>query len=404
MDSDSVESEESEDQEAQDIRIKPPSTPEINPEVYQEVVPLLEHGFLMLSADMNGVPFVFKSLNHHEYERVRLLSGFLPNSPTVPPRFWDLFLAYMVLFVDGQNILLDRNRHLAALADTFKELPNSAKTKLIRQLSELNRKTAQAIRLVEAYATESYSRWRWAQVQGLDLSSPALTGIEGTERLGLSYAQLTWRALNYYEDLKTQQEANWENSKFIGGCFAGKGIQKIYDQDARRRKREKEEMWTRKDQLIRNVLFNEPLEQNKRYGGAQVIIVASTVEELADQVEKSLRGEKDWHDKIVDEYESKIRQGVKNRESQLQELVASRHDSRSVEGETQLQGLTPQQVLALLEDQKQRLLAAQQQPVSGLTDETTRQNLMKWGYLKPETPPSNSLQPPPHTGKSRRRG
>lgn len=368
------------------IRIQAPREPEVNPDVYQNTVELISRGFLMVPVDIGDVPFVFKSLNHHEFERVRLLSGFLSDTSTVPARFWDLFLAYMVLFVDGENILTDRSRWIPRLVDTFRDLPIKAKSSLVRQLSDLNRKSAQAAILVEPYATETYSRWRWAQVQGLDLSSPSLTGIEGTEKVGLSYAQLAWRAINYFEDLRHRQDVDWENAKFIGGCFAGKGIQKIYNQDRDRHQKERQARWNRKDQLLRHVVYGDPLESDKKYGGAQVVIVASTVEELAEQVEKSLRGEKDWHDEIVQEYEDNIRRGVRKKQEQLTELVEARDvemGGKDTTGTTQFAGLSRQQVEAMIQKQRKKEAEARASSVAPLANEEMVGKLDKWGFMEP---------------------
>lgn len=371
----------SEAETSEDIRIPAPREPEVNPEVYNDVVDLLGRGFLTVSADVGDTMFVFKSLNHHELNMVRLLSGFSDKSAVIPPRFWDIFLAHMVLFVDGLNVLADRGRNLPKLAGVFRDIPHSARKRLIRQLSDLNRKATQATMLVEAYATESYSRWRWAQLQGLDLSSPAVTGLEGTDKLGLTYAQLTWRAINYYEDIRFRQESEWENAKFVGGCFAGKGIQKVYNRDNDRKQKEREDRWNRKDQLLRHVLFGDSLEPDKKYGGAQVVVVANTVEELAEQVEKSLRGEKDWHDKVVQEYEESLREGTRKRDEQLRDLVESRNAQmadKSVAGGTSLVGLTPGQVEERIQEQRRREIeAAEQYPL--VLDEKTATALEKWG-------------------------
>ena len=366
------------------IDIRAPKEPEVNPDVYADVTAIVSRGFLTVTADLGPTTFVFKSLNHHEFDMVRLLSGFSSNTRSLPPRFWDLFLAHMVLFVDGQNVLLERSRHLAKLAGMFRDLPNAARQRLIRQLSELNRKASQATLLVEAYATESYSRWRWAQVHGLDLSAPAATGYDGTDKLGLSYAQLTWRAVNYYEDMRARQDAEWENAKFIGGCFAGKGIQKVYNRDNDRRQKERQERWNRKDQLLRHVLFGDPMEADKRYGGAQVVMVASTVEELAAQVEQSLKGEKDWHDQVIQEYEEGIRTGNRQRQEQLADLVETHKGEmgdQQLTGTTKLAGLTTKEVEEIIRQQRRReaeaLMAQEEKPP--LLDEKMSNVMDRWG-------------------------
>jgi len=393
-----------------EVKITPPKAPEVNPEVYENTVALIQRGFLTAFAELNGIPFVFKSLNHHEFDLIRLMTGLSPSSQTVPPRFWDVFLAHMVLFVDGHNVLAERSRHLSEIANTFREIPNLARIRLIRQLSELNRKASQATLLVEAYASESYSRWRWAQVYGMDLTSPAATGIAGTESLGLSYAQLSWRAINHYEDLRDQNEAEWENAKFVSGSMAGKGIQKVYNRDNERRRKEREERWNKKDQLIRHVLFGEPVESDKRYGGAQVVVVANTVEELADQVEKSLRGEKDWHDNVVQEYEDRIRDGVRAKSQHIQTLAQSHKEAmgdKPMVGNTSLSGLTPGQVNRLIQEQRRREWERYERGESAqLLDENVNTSLSKWGLLDGSLPTTDQptdnafpLQPGRNAGK-----
>src|ERR1700743_2516469 len=77
------------------IKIPPPKDPEVNPEVYKDVIPLLMRGFLTQPAEIGDVPFLFKSLNHHEMEMVRLMGGYREDRPA-SNRFWDTFLAYGV--------------------------------------------------------------------------------------------------------------------------------------------------------------------------------------------------------------------------------------------------------------------------------------------------------------------
>lgn len=327
--------------------------PEVNPEVYRDVTPMLFRGFLTVPATINDVHFVFKSLNQHEFELIRL-SGWEGS-----PAFWDYFLAYAVLLVDGKNVIRDRDAWLDRLALTFHEMPRGARQKVIRYLSELNRRASDATILAEAYVMESASRFRWGQVQGLDLTQPAVTGIAGTELLGLNWAQLVWRALNYYEDMTLQTEREWEHAKFVGSCFAGKGVQKIYNQDNERRRKEHDERIARRERILRHVFEGTPLSQEQDARG-RVMVHAKTVEELADQLEKSLRGEQDFHDRVISEWEAKQRQQLEDRRQHLHELVERNEaifEGRSILGGTTIEGLTREEVEARA--QRRRQLQAQ---------------------------------------------
>lgn len=339
----------------EDIRIPAPKEPEVNPQVYKDVERLLFRGFLTLSGDVNGVPFLFKSLSHHEFETVQWISG----SDLNDERYYTTFLAFGVFMVDGQNILVERDKWLPKIIDMFKGLPVAARTKIVRYLGEVNRRASNAVTLTEAYQMENYSRFRWAQLRGIDMMSTAVSGIPGTNNLGMNFGQLVWRALNYYEDLKEDAEREWDHAKFIGGCFVGgKEIRKIHNQDQERRRKEKEEKIERKDKLIRQVVLGEDPEKESKAG--PVKIVARTVEELASQLEKDLRGEKDWHDEIVAREENRIRASIRERQVKLQQLVQSREaeSNHRLSSSTEMAGLSREEVQQRI--LRQRQLQAQQ--------------------------------------------
>lgn len=341
-----------EETDPQDIRIEAPREPEVKPEVWKDVESMIYRGFITLSGDINGVEFLFKSLNHHEFEFVQWLAN---GGSTSTDRFYNTFLAYGVFMIDGQNILPTRTQWISELVKLFSELPQSAKTKLVRYLSEVNRRATNAVTITEAYVMEQSSRFRWAQLQGLDLMSPTCTGVPGTEVLGLNYAQLVWRALNVFEDIRDTAEREWDNAKFIGSCFAGKEIQKIYNQDKDRRRKEKEQRVERRDKLLRQVLLGERPDGPEQ--GRQIKIVARTVEELAKQLESDLRGEKDWHDLVVEAEERRMHDQIRQRREKINDMVRERarvDGGREVSAQTLIaEGLTPQEVQQRITRRKQ---------------------------------------------------
>lgn len=336
----------SEEVDPDQIRIPAPKDPEVNPAIYRDVESLLFRGFLVLQAEINGVIFTFKSMNHHEFEYIQWISG---SGATMTgrsmERYYSLFISYGVFTINGQNILPERDRWASEVEKVFSGLPVNARSKIIRFLSELNRRASDAITLTEAYQMERASRFKWAQLRGLNLMSPDCTGIEGSDKLGMNFGQLVWRALNHYEDLSETAEREWDNAKFIGSCFAGKEVRKLYNQDKDRRNKEKEERLKRKDQIIRQVVLRERPEQAGQ-NGRYVMSVARSVEELASQLEKDLRGEKDWHDEVVAREEERIRSQIRERQQKLQELVENReaNEGRELSGSTQMLGLSAREV------------------------------------------------------------
>lgn len=352
------------------IRIDAPKDPEVNPEVYRDVERLLFKGFLTLPGEINDVPFVFKSLNHNEFDNLQWVTGGMESRDRRSlERYYSTFLAHGVFMIDGQNILLEQAKWIPKLVETFEALPMSAKSKIIRYLSQVNRKATNAITLTEAYQMEVSSRFRWAQLKGLDLMSSGCTGVQGTESLGMNFAQLVWRALNSYEDTRDQAEREWDYAKFIGGCFVGgKEIRKVHNQDQERRKKEKENRLERKDKILRQILLGEDPEDEKK--GRTVKIVARTVEELASQLERDLRGEKDWHDEVVTREEARIRATIQERQQKIHQVSKDRERDPMRSATTELAGLSREEV-------QQRILRRRQLEAQGVAGKMVYPEMME---------------------------
>jgi hypothetical protein len=369
------------------LKIEIPKEPEVDPRVYRDVTSLLYRGFIHISVDINGVPLVLKSLNQHEFDLLQMSMGPNRTPANVNQRFYSIFLAYGVLMVDGNNILSDRDRWIPELADRFDRFNATVRKKMVWQLSEINRRATVAVMLTEAYAMEANSRFRWAQLRGMDIMSPSATGIRGTEYLGLNWAQLTWRALNLYEDARESIEREWENAKFIGACFAGKGISKVYNQDIRRRRDDLSAKRTRKDQILRHVVLGAPMDDNVLHKDGQVVIAAQTVDQLADQLSKSLKGEKDWHDEVVAAIEDRQQREYLEQQARLQALAEeneARYGGRGLIGATELGGLSIEDVAKRIEARQR---AAARQVLPEMMDPKSSEFLNKWGLAGQGQPP-----------------
>lgn len=357
-----------------EVRIAVPAKePEVDPAHYRDVENLLFRGFLVLPAEINGVRFIFKSMNHHEFEFLQWYT-----SGRSRDEYYNAFMAYGVFMVDGQNILPERERWLSSVEETFSSLTSQARSKIVRYLSEVNRRAANAITLAEAFQIEKVSRFRWAQLKGIDLMSPGNTGVQGTHHLGLNFAQLVWRALNHFDDLRECAEREWDNAKFIGSCFAGKEMKKVYNQDKERREKEREERVQRRDQLLRHVLLGEEINREKAASQYQ-IVTARSVEELASQLERDLRGEKDWHDQVVEREEARLREQELQRQQHMREMYQTRVDANPNEtfgGSDPSQGFSPQEVKERVI--RQRQLEAQRGASRIVLDERMESFLSKY--------------------------
>ena len=208
---------------------------------------------------------------------------------------------------------------------------------------------------------------------------------------GLNWSQLTWRALNHFEDLKEQAERDWENTKFVASAMAGKGMNKVYGQDKRRRQTEKETKIERREKIIRHALLNEPLD-----GPSQSPIkVARTVEELNTQLERDLKGEQDWHDRVIASHEHRLQKGYDDRMEhvrQLREKHIEEYGDKAIIASTEIKGLDRSQVQQRLSDRQKEIAKslATQQKYPELMDEKQAEFSKKWMQQKPtvQSPPS----------------
>ncbi len=375
--------------------------PDINPEIYKDVEPVLFQGFVTLAASINDVTFVFKSLNHHEFGWLSMMNDLKGGDAIAMRRYSNMFLACGVFAADGLNILKDRDENIPTLMSFFEGLPKDAKQKVVRHLSEINRRANRAVLLVEPYVMENKSRLRWAQVKGLDLSATAVTGFEGTAALGLNWGQLTWRALNHFEDLKENSEREWENAKFIASSMAGKGMSKIYSSDRRRRQTERDEKVERREKVIRFALFNESMDAVS--DGDR--IVARTVAELTDQLEKDLKGEKDWHDRVVADHESRILNDMERRADdrrRARDAHIREFGDRPVIAGTDIRGLSRKDVDERMRERQTRMdesFAARAKHPE-LTDPKYSEFANKW-LQKPIVRNAPSVMPVPSTQRPR---
>lgn len=361
--------------------------PQVNPEVWRDMDALLFRGFVYQAAQIGDISFVFKSLNQHELERLLLVTKLLPPVQASKQQY-NLLLALGVWLIDGVNALVDREQNLKELRTLFSSLPRPAVNKVVQCLSELNRRANRATMLTEAYSSEQASRFRWLQLKGLDLGGTSVTGVEGTAALGMNWGQLAWCALNRLEDQRQEAEASWETAKFIASAMAGsKAISKVNSQDKARRKGELEDRRARKDQILRQALFGE---KAAKEAAGPVVQVARTVEELAEQMERDLRGEKDWHDQVIDAYQQQINETERVRTEKMREIQKMHEMEGGLVGASDFRGLSREEVERILLERRvaaQQALAAAEVPLQAV-DAKAAERVERWGNALPMGAPS----------------
>lgn len=300
------------------IQIKVPEQyKEIDGEVWSDLETFLNNGFLTASVNMLGHTFVFKTINQYEMNNVSFLKPYRADPLDVESVYRATFLAYSVFMIDGRNVIYNRPQHINKIVNTFKKIDAEVQSRLIIALSRLNERANRLYPLVEVYVYETRSRYRWLQVKDTPIHSPIVTGIAGTDELGMNLVQQTWVALNRITDQREIIETEWTHAKFIGSCFNGKGVRSVDERDRGRREKEKSEREDKKMKVLYRYLNriagideDAPHVAKRPVDGKLVLVEksfrAESVDELAEQLSAALSGEKDQHDIAVRKHMEKM--------------------------------------------------------------------------------------------------
>lgn len=313
------------------VNIEVPKQYYISDEIWKDLEEYLFSGFLSSPAKLPNAEFVFKTLNHSEIRNIGYLRG---NSDS---KFRGAFIAHSMFIAMGKNVLHDRADHIDKLIRIAEKIPTSQQDKIFDNLNSLNKRASRLYPLVEAYVHESRSRYRWLYLKRVPIHSIEATGIPGTFSLGMNYCQQSWVAMNEIIDKKDDTEISWNHAKFIGSCFAGRGMASIDEQDKARRNREQQEIEEKKMQILRAYIAQTDGKEidsdegvvslpDGRKATVEGRFKAESVEELAEQLSASLSGEKDWHDKIVEEHFRRERERQLALEKQNKQVAASQRN------------------------------------------------------------------------------
>lgn len=291
-----------------EIRV-PENYKQVDESVWEELEKHVFTGFLTSTSTIVGQSFVFKTLNHHELKLIDFMRPGRASASEGRAHFRAAFIAHSVFFVNGQNVLFDRPKHISKLVRTVSKLQPRVQDKIIEALAALNERAARLYPLVEVYAYENRSRFRWSYVRGVPVHDDVNTGVPGTGVLGMNLCQQTWTALCQMIDRREEMEREWSNAKFIGGCFAGKGVRSIDERDRGRLEKERVDREDLKMKVLYRYLNRtaggkDPEEVISLPDGRKASVAkkfkAESAEELANELSAALSGEKDYHDLVIE--------------------------------------------------------------------------------------------------------
>ena len=244
---------------------------------------LVVRGFLSETTRVGPLRLDLKSLNGYEFSELE-------------ERFegaerLTAFIAWSILRVDGEGALpwrgTPRETRLHRLAEN---LPSWIASRIVGLVSGLNEWASFESFNVLRFALEPDSKIAWRAAQGTAPNDPRLTGVPGTDRIGISEHQKLWA---YYNDQAREErlaDMLMDLGIVVAAPMAGKGIRRLLA----RRETEKRR---RED-------FERRLKAGEHVG------VGAKPDELLGLLDKEISGGKDEFDRIIEEEERRIGENV----------------------------------------------------------------------------------------------
>lgn len=289
--------------------------------VYTDVEELITPGFLTEQVVVAGVGLSLRSLYPGEMGLLRHRVGLVGTAR----RWKEWAIASAVWVVDGQVLVGDVNA-ASRVRGFLAELPKSVLEGLFGIYTRLYNRVRVAVGRVEAYCYEDHARASWRMVGRLSPARDEVVGIPGVSSLGMNHVQRLWMAYNLSEDDRQTWHQDWAAAKLIASASSPKGVKRMNQRDDSERKMEEDRRKRVMDNLYREVTGRDVGEES-----GMVVYRASSAEELIEEMNRAVRGEKDSHDLAVDAYKARIREKHESdrvaHEARMRELERMRTES-----------------------------------------------------------------------------
>lgn len=203
----------------------------------------------------------------------------------------------------------------------------------------LRRRQERAVRITNAFCQEPYSRTLWRTNK---TANPENT----VQRLWVAYNE---NRDDYERDLK-----QWQHTRSVVGSMSGKGAKSLKKSTDQWERRREDAAKRAVEDAVNWIISGDRAEQtpltvtvNGQTLTVPKVHASQTVDEMQEELMRAVRGEKDYHDHMVDQYKEYHR--AKNeaaRKERQDALDAARKASeeRGISGSTVIVGYTPEQL------------------------------------------------------------
>lgn len=265
--------------------------------LYVDLDELIGIGFLSLPVVISGIQVSLRTLCPQDWILLRHRA-----STAMSDRTWrEWLLASSVWMVGGQVVHGDANTAVH-VHRCLREIPSSVITTLYALYGHLHDRYLVAVSRLEAYCYEDASRALWRMAGRSSGGLLSYSGEAGVKNLGLNTIQRAWISYNDMEDDRLLWQREWAAAKMVASATSPKGVKKLSRRDEAEQQSE--------DQRRAEVILRASGEL-MTVGQYEVVRhQARTASELDEQMAAYLRGERDFHDEVIEDYRRRIREGM----------------------------------------------------------------------------------------------
>ena len=315
---------------------------------------LIHPGFLTRHGKLGSLHVVWKTLNASERAFAEdVCHGDVGREEAA-------ICALSIYIIDSTNVICSRGSVFPVLLDYFMKMPGLARYKLINRLTNWNFRTNGLLGMVEGFSYTPQSHILWRGMAKLPPNDPRITGIPGTDAIGLSDFQLNWVGLMRLDDLKQTDRMIRNTGKLVAATMSPKGIKDLDKREEQADKREEQ----RREELVTGVKTTEE---------GYIMDVATETVDLQEQWENEQAGISDPHDVAVRDHENRMIEWAEEKQRQdleYKQEIADRNRSflgPDISGNETFVALTPEEMVAYMENlkerRKQKSITSGQQPV-----------------------------------------
>ena len=319
--------------------------------IYEDIIPMIERGFLTKKVLVNGVQISLRTLNDSDLFLIQ--ERYSPSASN-----WYLWaIAHSVWLFDGQYLLEDSVSHSYEIYKTLQDMPQPFIYKIYHALLELFSKQNECFVYIESFLYETISRKMWSDVGKGYPNLSHVTGLPGTEKMSLNPIQEVWLSYNQHEDSRVQYMGEWELTKAVMSSQNPKAVQKITDADKKKLSEDKANHQRTHDIAYYRFIGETDKSDFLKGGGVgnvlevngEKIFQPKSADELAEEFRRWVTGEEDLHDKVVRNFKEEIKSNAdKEFARRHQEMLKAQEEARLAEEEqsyaTKLEAVDPSKI------------------------------------------------------------